>query len=125
VTFKDLKLYGVVLLLIREVKFLEANELGNTYKIIEQPYRWLPFRITYKAIVSVDGNEIRYTVSGIPWTKVQIQYSFEINELERKTVVKFELQIEGKLLVFGQEVLQNKMMKAQDQLMDAIAKKRQ
>lgn len=119
---QDLKLYGAVHPLIKSVEFIETNNLGNAYQILEQPYRWLPFRIRYKAIVWLNNKEIKYTVSGIPWTEVEINYSFETNEANNRTKVKFQLQIKGKLPRFVQKILQWKMAKAQDQLMGAIVK---
>lgn len=121
-TFKDLKLYGLVHPLIRGVELLESNALGNKYQIVEQPYSYLPFRIKYQALLLSEGNEITYTISGIPWTNAQIQYSFEPNELEDKTTIHFKLNIEGKLPNWAHKILQHKMMKAQDQLMEAIAR---
>jgi carbon monoxide dehydrogenase subunit G len=120
--FQDLKRYALVHPLIRGVELLESNELGSKYLIIEQPYAYLPFRVKYQVVVLSEGNEITYTISGLPWTDAQIQYSFESNVLEGKTAINFKLKIEGKLPNWGHKVLQHKMMKAQDQLMEAIAK---
>jgi hypothetical protein len=120
--FQDLNLYGAVHPLIRGVNFLETNDLGKVYQIVEQPYSCLPFRIKYKAIVSLNSKEIQYIIKGIPWTEAQIKYSFETNELNNKIAITFQLQIGGKLPRFVQKVLQGKMMKAQDQLMDVVAK---
>ncbi len=122
-TFEDLNLYGLVHPLIRKVEFLERRDLGKAYQIIEQPYRYLPFRIKYKAIVQVNNinnKEIQYTILGIPWTDAEINYSFEKNEIKNSTAIKFQLQIGGELPRFVQKILQNKMMKAQDELMAVL-----
>lgn len=109
----DLKIYGDLHPLIVSVEPLRPE----CYKITERPFTWLPFRITYFAEVESSDEQIRYRVTGIPLTQVNIQYSFTKRE-GGGTEVLFQLNISGFLP--GKNILKYMMIKAQDRLMKGI-----
>lgn len=91
----------------------------NSYTIKEKPYPWLPIKVNYKARVSTNANEIVYEISELPLTTATIKYQL-YQEIGESTIIDFHLQVNSKML--GKKILVNKMMKAQDAVMEALEK---
>jgi len=115
--FADLIQYGVFHPLINRVTVLEQLEQSTTYLISEQPYNYIPINIKYSANKIEVNDSIVYTISGIPLLKPKIIYRFDTVE-EDQTTVNFELSIHGVPIL--KKILLNKMVDAQDQLMESI-----
>ena len=115
----NLELFGKLHPLIKEVKKMTKDNIGGSlsYRIIERPYHWFPINIQYSAKVTASENEVVYEISEIPFTKANIRY--ELKEIkENLTEIKFNLQIDSKLI--GKGILMNKMISAQDKVMERI-----
>lgn len=115
----DLEIYGRYHPLIRKVKRLDNIDNKILYTIIERPYSWLPINISYTAAVKKGLDQIQYEITEIPFTRAFINYKL-IPQAESSTEVIFKLVIQSKAI--GKSLLQGKMLKAQDQLMDQIKK---
>ena len=117
-TLGDMKKYGALHPLIKSVTNTEgdAKQLHN-FRIKEKPFTWLPITIFYEAELMTTNDTIEYHITGIPLTKAYLHYDFnKISETE--TEVIFNLKIKSKLP--GKKILQYKMIKAQNQLIEAI-----
>lgn len=117
----DLHQYGQLHPLINGVEKIHSpiQEITN-YKITEQPFSWLPINIQYFAAVKFSEREVSYEITGIPLTQAWIAY--DLKELKTTEVeISFNLKIAGFLP--GKKILQYKMVKAQDELMEAMEKK--
>ncbi len=114
----DLPHYGRLHPLIRNVEMIPASDSENpSYKIIEQPYSWIPINIQYYATLKFWGDEFEYEITGIPLMTAWIRYVLtEIGPKE--TEVSFHLKIIG--MPLGKNILQSKMVAAQNQLMEAM-----
>lgn len=113
--FNDLEAYGKLHPLILSVKEIESNPIQ--YKITERPYKFLPFKIIYYATIHSAGNEIVYSVTGIPLSKLHIKYNLESIE-NGGTEINCLLQLDSKLV--GKQILMNKLIKAQNDLMSSL-----
>lgn len=116
---KDLQSYGNFHPLIRKVEKLSSSESGTLYKITERPFKWIPYNIKYTADLTSKNSNIQYEISGMPLTKAYISYQL-IQKSKKQTSVQFQLIIASKLP--GSRLLLNKMISAQDQLMNSINK---
>jgi len=110
----DLERYGKIHPLIVKV---EKFDTINTYRIFEKPFSWVPLNIQYTAAVKSEMDKISYTISGIPFARVYINYTL-IQVSNKSTKANFHLSIESKMI--GMQILQYKMMRAQDQFMTAL-----
>lgn len=114
----DLTIYGRLHpLIVNVIPQGEETNVGQRYKIIERPYGWLPLRISYYAVVREDENQIEYQIEGLPLTRAKVNY--DLKPLSDDMVeVSFELEVNG--LPMANRILANKMLDAQNQLMDSI-----
>lgn len=118
--FVDLNYFGKFHPLIKKVdqKGFSSNECSE-YKVKEKPFNWLPINIYYSAKVFHFDNIVEYEVVGIPFTKMNIKYVF--NKISDNEVhIEFNLVLSG--LLIGKSILANKMLSAQDELMNEINK---
>lgn len=113
----DLIYFGKLHPLIKKVEKLNSSNKGSYYKISERPYSWLPVRVNYNALVSHSSEVISYEISNLPMTSATINY--QLGSLDSNLIdVDFHLEIKSRAP--GKKILQNKMLNAQDRLMDAI-----
>jgi hypothetical protein len=111
----NLEIYAEIHPQIISARLLRSGPGSNKiYQIIEQPYRWLPVKITYQAKVSVTGDTITYQISGLPTLQPVMVY--QLTSIDSgKTQVLFGLSISGNPL--AQRILAHKMLNAQDRFM--------
>lgn len=116
----DLTVYGRLHPLIINVipEGDETNE-GQRYRVVERPFDWLPLKISYWAVVRVTENQIEYKIEGLPMTRARVNYEL-VSLLENNIEVRFELDVRG--LPIAERILANKMLDAQNQLMDSITR---
>lgn len=113
--FSDLKEYAKVHPLILNAKGIVTNQ--NKYRITENPFRYLPIRISYFVMVNSSTNEIEYSISKIPLSKLTIKYTF-LNFDFQTTEIKCLLELKSKLV--GKSILFRKIIKAQNELMYSL-----
>jgi ribosome-associated toxin RatA of RatAB toxin-antitoxin module len=113
--FSDLKEYAKVHPLILNAKGIVTNQ--NKYRITEKPFRYLPIRISYFVMVNSSTNEIEYSISKIPLSKLTIKYTF-LNFDFQTTEIKCLLELKSKLV--GKSILFRKIIKAQNELMYSL-----
>jgi len=119
--FKDLKSFGNYHPLIKSVEFADDRKQGfEKYKIKEQPFNLIPIKIQYLASVHLREDLIEYKIHGIPFLYPRIEYQLFYRE-EAVTRLNFTLIIEGMPIV--KNILMNKMIKAQNILIEAINEK--
>ncbi len=117
----DIHQYGKLHPLINGVEKTHSPIQGiSNYKIREQPFSWLPINIKYFASVKSSENKVDYEITGLPFTKAWIHYDL-LDLGHQKVEISFNLKIAGYLP--GKKILQYKMVKAQDELMEAMQKK--
>lgn len=119
----DLHQYGRIHPLINGIEKIDSStsEIAN-YKITERPFNWLPINIQYFASVKSNENAVDYEITGIPFTQGWIHY--DLTSLKDEIVeISFNLKITGNWP--GKKLLKQKMVKAQDHLMEAIKKELQ
>ena len=91
----------------------EVEPFSNRFKIIERPFKLLPFRISYFAQRTSSSNAIHYGISGIPFSVGEMWYTFD-NIGERETRINWHLGLSSKLPI--ETWLANKMINAQNVL---------
>ncbi len=116
----DLVYYGKLHPLIQSVTKIKNESIDcKAYRIKERPYSWIPINIFYSAQVKSSENKVEYLISGIPFTKAKINY--QLNQINtEETEVIFSLELNSKLI--GKRILFNKMIDAQNRLMESINK---
>lgn len=104
-------------LIIEAIPYPETPERGQLFKIVEQPYPNLPFRVTYRVKVAIQDEKIIYSISGIPFLKPIIKY--DLKQMDNsQTEVTFHLSIRG-IRIFA-AILEKKIIEAQHILMKKI-----
>jgi len=115
----NLEFYGKLHPLIKSVEIINNKTTEcDEYIISEKPYSWIPIQIKYSAKVKSFENKIEYKIEGLPFSTSKITY--KLNQLPEEIQLKFQLVIEGKLI--GKSILLKKMIKAQNELINAINK---
>lgn len=110
----DLIKFGAYHPLIKKVIFEEAT---SSYKIIEQPFSWIPISFSYTAIVKEENDALLYLIDDIPFIKALIQ--FELSEAEDEgTTIKVKINLTGPSLIT--KLVGAKMFEAQRQLWDKV-----
>jgi len=119
--FKDLKSFGHYHPLIKTVELVDDAEHGaSKYIIKEQPFDLISIKIKYSATVHLHKNTIEYKISGIPFLYPNI--TFQLNQEDEDTTrVSYNLIIKGIPIV--KNILMNKMVTAQNELINSINKK--
>jgi hypothetical protein len=88
--------YGFFHPLIERCKLVEGS--NSLYQVSEQPFLWLPFKISYSASVLKNDHEITYQLSGIPLHKVDI--TFCLSELDHQTtLVDVVINVKGPIII--------------------------
>lgn len=90
---------------------------SNRYKIYEEPFAWLPFRVTYFADVSTSNNNVSYALDGIPFTKAYFEYNFTATSTTT-TTVNLTIQLNG--LPLANQIIMKLMVDAQQTIFKAI-----
>lgn len=114
--FSDLTKFGAWHPLIITATLLDDS--SNTYKILEKPYSFLPFKIIYFAEVLSEERKVFYKISGIPLSNAKFTYEFKEITPEA-TAINCLIEIEG--VYFLDSILINKMVDAQNKLMKALS----
>jgi len=113
--FSELKEYAKIHPLISKAK--ETVTKQNKYRITEKPFKYLPISISYFATVKSSVNEIEYSISKIPLSKLTIKYIF-LSFDYKTTEIKCFLELESTLI--GKSILFRKLIKSQDELMNSL-----
>ncbi len=117
--FEDLKQYCTFHPLIIDAILIEDKEGKKAYTVIEKPFTWFPLKIRYKAIIhSISSKKIEYQISEIPFTNGTIVYTFNYDLSNHQMNIIFDLTLKSKLP--GKRILLNKMIAAQNELMEAL-----
>jgi len=95
----------------------KSIDIDKTYAVKEKPFKGLPFKVNYKAKVTVVDNKVSYYVFGLPSNKVDMEYLFSEGK-DGNTNIDFNIHIRGK--GFGKKMLMRKMLAAQDVIMNKI-----
>lgn len=112
--FADLVQFGEYHPLIKKVVEISSNDMETLYTINEKPFSWLPFKVNYKAKVTVSDNHIKYYLFEMPGNTVEMNY-FILEDPDGKTKIDLTIEIFGRDL--GKKMLLRKMFEAQDQIM--------
>jgi hypothetical protein len=92
----NLKLYGGYHPLIKSCKLVEGS--NDHYQVNEQPFLWLPLKITYAATVLKKDNLITYQLSDIPLHKAEM--TFFLTEPEQQlTQVDVRINVKGPIII--------------------------
>lgn len=78
----------------------------------------MPIHISYSARVRHSGDSVSYDITGIPFTKMNINYTFT-EKSENEVDIHFNLILGG--MFMGKKILANKMIAAQDELMSKMS----
>jgi len=113
----DLVQFGAMHPLILKVVPLEDG--SGYYKIIERPLPAIPVKINYKARAIVNGDKIVYDIKEVPFHQLNLEY--EITGDKNRSQITLNLII--KSMSFTKKFLANKMIKAQEVIMDKIQDK--
>lgn len=111
--FTDLKKYVCLHPLMLKTDLVETA----TYKLYEQPFAWLPLRITYFANVIENKNNVTYLIMGIPLTKARFDYTF-VETGPISTTIDLTIQLNGLPLV--NHIIMKLMIDAQHTIFEKL-----
>lgn len=114
--FEDLTRYGSFHPLIKDVVQISEGP-DNIAKIIEQPFRLIPIKIHYYARVHSSGSTLSYSIFGITAMAPQFDMSFDSVS---NTACRYNYEINIKGNSPFKKLLQRKMYRAQESLLNAI-----